>query len=288
MAYCAKIAPARPASHGILRTVTFRVPILAALLLAALPAAAAAAAFVPYRALYDVTLKSAARDSAVAGVAGKIEEEWNETCDGWTMQQRTALEIAIGGEASVRLLSNVATWEARNGLAYRFSVRNRSSDSDEERIEGEARLPGPGKAGTARFDAPKAHKMTLPAGTIFPTTHTNVVLDAAKNAPVVVNRLVFDGLSGDGLFDVSAVLGRADAARARPTNAALGALAGLGAWPAQVAFYAHGGTGAEPDHEVGLRLYANGVTDDMILDFGPFTVRATIKALQLVPRPTCR
>ncbi len=269
---------------------TFRAPLLAGLVLAVLTGTAAAApgSFVPYRALYDVALKSAARDSAVADVVGKIDEEWSESCEGWTMQQRTALEIAIGGEASVRLLANVATWESRDGLTYRFSVRNQSSDQDDERIEGMARLSGRGKAGTARFEAPKRRRMKLPAGTIFPTAHTNAVLAAAKDAPVTVNRLVFDGLSGDGLFDVSAVLSRAERPGAQPGAKVPAPLAGLRAWPAQIAFYAHGGTDAVPDHEVGLKLYENGVTDQMILDFGPFTVRATIKALELSPRPTCR
>ena len=280
--------PCRVAGQiGIQPIVKYRVALLAALAFAALTAAADAAQFVPYRALYDMTLNSATRDSAVANVTGQIDEEWNETCDGWTMQQRTALEVAIGGEASVRLLSNVTTWESRNGLIYRFNVRNRSSDSEEERIEGMARLAGPGKAGTAKFEQPEARSMKLPAGTIFPTAHTNAVLEAAKDAPTALTRVVFDGLSGDGLFDVSAILGRAAASDAAPSAKVRKVLAGLRAWPAQIAFFRHGSHDAEPDHEVGLKLYENGVTDEMILDFGPFTARATIKALELSPRPAC-
>ncbi len=277
-----------PARTGFQPILTFRVSLLALFAIAALPAAAAAGEFVPYRALYDTTLKAAERDSAVVGVAGQIEEEWSEACDGWTMQQRTAIEVAIGGEASVRLLSNVTTWEARNGLTYRFNVRNRSSDADEERIEGVARLAGPGKGGTAHFDHPRTRRVKLPAGTIFPTAHTDVVLAAAKGAPVVVERTVFDGLSGDGLFDVSAVLGRPSPPADRPGRKALAPLAGLTAWPAQIAFYEHGSKAAEPDHEVGLKLYDNGVTDEMVMDFGQFTVLARLKALELQPRPTCR
>lgn len=288
MAYCGDRA-GMPASIGNHRIVTlFRVPLLAALALVALTAAASAGEFVPYRALYGAALKSAERDSAVADVSGQIEEEWNESCDGWTMQQRTALDVAIGGENSVRVLSNVTTWESRDGLTYRFSVRNRSSNAAEERVEGMARLKGPGEGGTARFERPKRRVLALPPGTIFPTAHTDAVLAAAQGAPVTFERTVFDGLSGDGLFDVSAVLGRPAVSPADPARKALMPLAGLRVWPAQVAFYEHGSKAAEPDHEVGLRLYDNGVTDDMVMDFGDFTVLATLKALELAPRPTCR
>jgi EipB-like len=260
-----------------------RLPVLAALALAALPTLARAGEFVPYRALYDMTLKSADRDSAVVTVAGQLDEEWSESCDGWTMVQRSALEVGIGGEAAVRLLSDVTTWESRDGRSYRFSVRNRSSDSEDERIEGAARVGGPDRGGTARFEKPKPHSVALPAGTVFPTAHTIAVLDAAESAPTAMSRLVFDGMSGDGLFDVSAVIGRPG----RPGRTPPAPLVGLRAWPAQVAFFAHGATGAEPDHEVGLKLYENGVTDEMTLDFGPFRVRATIRALEMAARPTC-
>jgi len=46
-----------------------------------------------------------------------------------------------------------------------------------------------------------------------------------------------------------------------------------------------GGGASQPDYEVGLRYYENGVADDMNMDFGEFTVNGKMQELALLPSP---
>ena len=258
-----------------------------ALILAVLPGPAAAQKFAPHRALYDMSLRSSERDSNIVSLRGEMMAEWGETCEAWTLEHRSSFEIDVGGEQTVRISTNIATWEARDGLSYRFNVRNIERDGDEERIEGSATLDGPGMGGMVRYVKPETKTMPLPAGTIFPTAHTEEVLGRAGEEPVSFKRIVFDGLSGDGLFEVSAVVG-APYPPAPVEREAAKPVAGMRAWPAHVAFFRYGGADATPDNEVSFRTYGNGVSDDMIIDFGQFKVLAKLKALELGARPTCK
>ena len=264
---------------------------IAALLVAALaatllPAIAAAGVFAPHRALYEMTLRSSERDSGIVSVRGEMLADWGETCEGWTLEHRSSVDIEVGGESPLRVTTAVTTWESRDGLTYRFSVRNTERDGSEERIEGTARLDGPGQGGTVRYEKPEARSQSLPPGTIFPTAHSEEVLAAAGDNPVSFRRVVFDGMSDDGLFEVNAVIGVANPA-GPPLREASKPLEGLKSWPTHIAFYRHGSADAVPDNEIIFRMYENGVSDDMTIDFGRFKVLARLKALELSPRPSC-
>jgi len=249
--------------------------------------AGAAGKFAPHRALYDMSLKSSDRDMSVLAVNGEMMADWGETCEGWTLEYRSALEIEVPGEDAMRITTNVSTWEARDGLSYRFTVRNVERDGDEERIEGTARLDGKGQGGTAHYTKPEEKAFTLPPGTIFPTAHTEAVLAAAGDQPASFRRIVFDGLSTDSLFDVSAVMG-APNPDGGPVRDAAKPIAGLKSWPAHLAFFHYASQDAAPDNEMSFRMFANGVEDEMTIDFGRFKVLAKLKALELSPRPTCK
>jgi hypothetical protein len=265
----------------------WKTPLTAALVVAAWPGLAGADKFAPHRALYDMNLRYAERDANIVAVRGEMLADWGETCEGWTLEHRSTFDIEVAGEDPVRVTTNVTSFEARDGLTYRFSVRNVERDGSEDRIEGVARLDGKGKGGTVVYTKPEPKTVTLPPGTIFPTAHSEEALAAAGPQPHTFKRIVFDGLSGDGLFEVSAVIG-APHPKEAPTREAVKAVAKLSSWPAQIAFFRHGSADAAPDNEMSFRMYENGVSDDMTIDFGTFKVLARLKALELSPRAVCR
>ncbi len=253
--------------------------------LAAVPAEAAFE-LAPHRAIYGVSLASAKSGSGIATVKGEMFADWSESCEGWTLDHRTRLDVAFAPGGVIRLTSAVATWESRDGLDYRFTVRNSANGRVTGRIEGHATLAAPGRAGRVVYDAPAGRTDTLPAGTVFPTRHSVRVLEAAATAPTMVSMPVFDGLTLDGAYFISAVLGRARAPAKKP-RAALAALEGRLSWPLRMAFFPVAGRGAEPRHEIGMVMYDNGVGEDLLIDFGDFTVRARLIRLEMSERPSC-
>jgi hypothetical protein len=58
-------------------------------------------------------------------------------------------------------------------------------------------------------------------------------------------------------------------------------------WNVSLAFYAPKGETAEPEHEQSLRLYANGVVDRLVLDYGEFSILGTLSKIETLPKPSC-
>ena len=54
----------------------------------------------------------------------------------------------------------------------------------------------------------------------------------------------------------------------------------------RIAFFNRADSGQEADYEVGMRYYANGVSEDLSMDFGEFVMAAKLKELKLA-KPGC-
>jgi len=54
-----------------------------------------------------------------------------------------------------------------------------------------------------------------------------------------------------------------------------------------MAFFAKGAEGATPEHEQSLRIHANGIVEDLLLDYGDFSVEGRLTRLEKLPRPPC-
>jgi hypothetical protein len=246
--------------------------------------AAVAAELMPHRALYKMTLTSSRGGSGIETVQGEMIADWSESCDGWTLDQRSVFDVGYSSGQNLRIVSNISTWESRDGLQYRFNVTNKTNEEVTERTEGHARLSGEKGGGTAEFEQPDASKTALPKGTIFPTEHSRQVLRDLGGAPMILSHTVFDGLTDGGPLQVSTVVG---GEVAPDTTTAMAALKGLRSWPVQMAFFKAGAGASEPDQEIGMRLYENGVGEAMVLDFGEFKVRANLVKLDVDKHPSC-
>lgn len=261
---------------------------VAAVLVAALVwgGAAAALELVPYRAVYALSLLAARAASGVESVDGHMVAEYSESCTGWGLDLRSLISVADRLGATIRIDTSVETWEARDGRTYRFAVHNTMNDDVIETVAGVAKLPaGPGP-GRVVFTAPKRRTLDLPKDTIFPTAHSRRLLEAAKTAPKYVVMTVFDGAVAPGPMLVGAAVGK-PFPLSNDTHGPAGALAHLRSWPMTLAFYPLDSRRAEPESEIAMRVYENGVGDAMQLDFGRFRVKADLVRIELGRHPSC-
>lgn len=260
--------------------------VAAAALLTVVSGAAPAADMVSHRALYSMTLHSARSGSGITAVSGEMAVDWSASCAGWTFEHRSVIDVSFNNRNSVRLGANASSWESLNGLQYRFSIRNRSDGKITETVAGAARLDVSGGTGQVDFTAPKRRKMILPAGTMFPVAHSIALIEAAARAPTMVTRTVFDGMSFEGAFQLSAAVG-APTRRKTADGNGLQALANRRYWPVQLAFFPIASAAATPDHEVGMHMYDNGIADELLVNFGDFTVRSRLLKLKVLKSPAC-
>lgn len=257
-------------------------------------APALAADIDPHRALYDLSLASAKAGSGVLGATGAMYYEWGETCDGWTVEQRFRLRLTYAEAGGGELSSTLVTWESKDGLRYRFNERRLRNGVLTEELHGEAHLDGPGQGGAAEFSRPENAKIALKPGVIFPTAHTLLLIDRAKDGETFISRSVFDGSSVENATQITAVIG----AQLQPPPAAGAKPAGKNdplsspllqrpSWRVRLAFFPPESNSETPDYELGMRLLANGVSQDMELDYGDYVVKARLDEIEPLPRPAC-
>jgi EipB-like len=235
----------------------------------------------PNRALYTTSLSSAKQDSGVVGAEGSMAVESGETCDGWTVEEHDKLVVHNSGSDDLELVTNFVSWESKDGLRFRFS------QLDDE-VSGEATLDGPDKGGKVEFTKPKKSTLDLAPGVLFPTGHTIRLIERAAAGDHFVSAKVLDGASADNASDVSAVIGAPQTADATAAEAPVKSpLLQRPSWRVHLAFFPADGSSDKPDYELDMRLLDNGVSRDMVLDYGDFAVKAKLDKIEVLPKPSC-
>jgi hypothetical protein len=258
---------------------------LALVVMAASAMSAGGAEIAPHRALYTMTLGSARNDSGVVDARGTMDYEWGESCDGWTIEQRYRLKMRYVESADVDIVSSFVTWESKDGLRYRFNQKQTRNGEVDQEIRGEARLDGPGKGGVAEFSKPQPQTLTLDPNVMFPSAHTILLIDAAHEAENFISRLVFDGATDENAVQVSAAIGVKLAPD--PAAAARGPLLQRPGWRIRLAFFPVDTNAEKPDYELGMRLLDNGVSQDMVIDYGEYSIRARLDDIEPLTKPNC-
>ena len=256
----------------------------AALTVLAIPTAGAAE-IMPHRALYTMSLGRAAGDAGVTGASGTMAYQWGEVCDGWTVEQRYRLKMGYAESPDVSIASNFVTWEAKDGLRYRFNQKETRNGDENEEIRGGAKLDGPGQGGTVDFEKPEGKNLKLPAGALFPSAHTIFLIDKAQAGENFISKHIFDGATAEGAVLVSAVIGPkvepdAEAAKKSP-------LLNRPGWRVRLAFFPADPKAEKPDYELGMLLLDNGVSRDMVIDYGDYAIRAKLDDIEALPKPGC-
>ena len=258
----------------------------AAGLLAGIAAGSAGAAdIVPHHAVYSMSLGATHGDAGVTGAGGTMAYQWGESCDGWTVEQRYRLKMAYAESQDVSISSNFVTWESKDGLRYRFNQKETRNGTDNDEIRGTAKLDGADKGGAVEFEKPQPKSLKLPPGVLFPSSHTIFLIDKAKAGENFISRQLFDGATVENAVLVSAVIG----AKVEPDeeSAKKSPLLNRPGWRVRLAFFPADQKAEKPDYELGMLLLDNGVSRDMVIDYGDYSIRAKLDDIEALPKPGC-
>jgi hypothetical protein len=247
-------------------------------------AAAIPAELESHRATYRMGLSSARSGSGMANAAGVWAYQFRNTCDGWVTEFRLAITYSYSEGGQVESTTDFLGWESKDGLSYRFRVRQSRDGQVTEEVEGTARLNGRGQGGIARFTRPEAHVVRLPKGTLFPTAHTQNLLALAERGGQSLSRPLFDGQGDEGPFETSARIGRPVSVE---PAAVTSPLLDSPAWPMRMAFFPTGSSDPLPEFEMSLTYHANGVAQNIEQIFKTFSLRGKLESIEPLPRPRC-
>ncbi|MGG5811614.1 cell envelope integrity EipB family protein [Falsiroseomonas sp. CW058] len=234
-----------------------------------------------HRAAYRLDLGEA-RGSGISSVRGAMMFEVQDACEGWATRQRMTMTVVDRDGQEVETVSDYATYEAKDGSRLRFSLTQTSQGAVSQRVSGEAELK-PDGSGRVRYADPAGREEELPAGTLLPMRHTVLAVEAARAGRRLLAAPLFDGTSDEGAQDTTTIVSGWGATPGQPR---FPLLADQASGRMRIAFFERGAatTGAsQPEYEVGLRYFENGVADELAMDFGEFSV--TGRMLELAPLP---
>ncbi len=262
-----------------------------ALSLAPLPALAAdPVPLAPHRALYRLTMDTSRTGNGdVQAARGTMAYEITDACDAWASRQRLSMTVTNRDGQDIEMISDYVTLESKDGLSMRFRMRQTTDTAVTEQVEGTATLESAGGRGTITYTVPEPKTMEMPAGTMFPMMHTAAIIAAADAGKKFLAIPLFDGTGDKGAQDSSVVI----SSWARGGTAPYPALRDMPNGRVRVAFFDRGEKApgrdkvpGSPDYEVGMRYYANGVADDLQMDFSEFVMLGRLAEFS-VPEPHC-
>ena len=243
----------------------------------------------PHRAIYTMSMASAKSGSNITDVSGRLEFEWRDVCDGWAIQQHMKLHIASGEGEDQDIVSNELTWESKDGKKYNFNIHHETNGQETEAYHGKASQKPDGSVVVA-YSQPKGKTLQLPAGTMFPTAHTEYVLSSAADGQKFFTRRVFDGSDTDGASDISAFI-----APLRPTDQEDGLsvelkknqLVAADAWPVHLAFFKINDEKEQPDYEMDLGLLPNSIARHIRINYSDFSIIGTLVGVESIATQNC-
>ena len=232
-----------------------------------------------HRALYQLT-RASSRGEQVIAAHGTMGYEVADVCDGWATRQRLRMTLTSSEGQDRDMDSDYVTWEAKDGLSFRFHMVQKTDESITSQTDGAARLTRTGGVGEARYKLPKEVNKDLPPGTLFPMTHTIALLNAAREGKKFIGLPLFDGTDENGIEDSSiAILDWKP-----PSESSYPLLTPLASTRVRLAFFDRSKDTITPAYEVAMRYWENGIADDMLMDFGDFVMRAKLTELTPLPR----
>ena len=249
--------------------------------------------FVAHRAVYDLELGETRGSSNVETMRGRIVYDFSgNSCDGYALKFRQVTQIGVSGGGQNTSDLRSATFEDDLGKSFRFSSQNYVNEKLDTSIDGEADRADSGAVGVS-LKQPKETTFQLPQGVTFPTLQMKQIVEAAEAGQSVFESKIYDGSDGgEKMYSTLAVIGKKlDAAKPREGAAAdHKELDGVDRWPVTISYFdgSKPTTGEQtPVYSMSFDLYADGISGNIRLDYGDFTLKGTMSSLEFLPPGKC-
>ena len=236
----------------------------------------------PHQAIYRMSLAGASSTSGIAGAEGAMMYKFAEACDAWTSETNVYLKLLYAEGEEVETTWSFLSWESKDGLRYRFRVRQSRDGSLVEHIQGKVTRENIDGAASAEFSSPEGAVIELPEGTMFPTRHLRALIEEGEAGTLTYSRTVFDGASLDNPYTINALITSASKTRKAKPKSNDKVFRHV-----RMAFFPLASRKEFPEFELGIDYRLNGIADHILQDFGDFTLNLASDKVELLERPNC-
>jgi hypothetical protein len=242
---------------------------------------------VPHRAVYNLELKDSAEKSGITSMNGRMVYEFTGSeCEGYKVNFRFVTQSEVGGEKRVSDQQSTTFEDVRTGR-FEFESKSYTDDRLDKEVQGHAedlkdKL-------TVELLEPSEKQVELSPGR-FPTEHMLELIKRARNGEHFFEARVFDGSdNGDKTVFTSTVVGSPVAAQpGDPDVDSAGKLKAEKTWPVTIAYFNDDEkVDGLPTYRMSFKLYDNGVSRDLLMDYGDFALSGRLVKLDFLPETTC-
>lgn len=240
----------------------------------------------PHRAVYDLVLDNASDRSGITGLAGRMVYEFNGSpCEGYTVKFRFVTQINTG-ETSRLTDQQTTTFEEGDGKSFSFVTKSFVDSNLDKEVKGTAKLETAG----VKVDIEKPEKATVDLSkTQFPTQHLIELISKAEEGETFYETNLFDGSEdADKVMTTTVIVGKPSVSGdGDPEAKPLAALAKDKYWPVDIAYFDLSSEDGEetPEYRISFKLHENGLTRDLTMDYGDFSMTGKLVNLALFPTP---
>lgn len=249
----------------------------------------------PHRAVYELSLKGAQSSTNIADANGRMVFELSGSkCEGYLVNMRFILSVADTKGGSNITDVRTSSWEGGSAERFRFNTSQYLNNKLSKSTIGEAARLENSDDISINIKSPKRIKSTFTDRPYFPTEHTKLMLDAAMNGKKILNAPIYDGSEdGNTLYDTTAIIGnplQADETINSSKVKNLEQMKNMVSWPVAISFYNTNKSTKQdllPDYEISFRLYKNGVSRQLLIDYGDFSLDGNLKEIEFLPEASC-
>lgn len=248
----------------------------------AIKSAAASVTLVPHRAVYDLSLDRADEKSGIAGLTGRMVYEFNGSdCEGYTTNFRFVTRIDMDEQPQRITDQQTTTFESDDGKEFRFVNKTFVDKELIKEVRGDAKLTG--DKTVVELSKPKNNRTDLSL-TQFPTTHMEELIEKAKAGEKFYQTTLFDGSEdADRVVATTVVIGHAQ--DTKDAKQLLGEFSKDKVWPVTIAYFDDKEKqDGLPIYRINFKLHPNGITRDLTMDYGDFSMRGKLVGLDVFER----
>ncbi|MFI3903487.1 cell envelope integrity protein EipB [Ochrobactrum sp. S1502_03] len=242
--------------------------------------AASTVTLVPHRAVYDLTLDRADEKSGITGLTGRMVYEFNgSACEGYTTNFRFVTRIDMDEQPQRVTDQQTTTFESGNGKDFHFVNKTFVDKELVKEVRGDAKVED-GKTVVA-LTKPKENKLDLKA-TQFPTMHMEELVAKAVAGEKFYQTSLYDASEdADRVVSTTVVVGKEQQAKGDEAKA-MGKFMRDNVWPVTISYFDDKEKqDGLPIYRINFKLYRNGITRDLTMDYGDFSMHGKLVKLDV-------
>lgn len=242
----------------------------------------------PHRAVYDLRLLKSTGGSAPVAASGRIVYDFTgSSCEGYTVafRQFTEMTPSEGENRSSDMRST--TYESADGKTFRFRVQHLDGNKVTNTVDGEAVRSGDG-ALSLQLKQPAPMQADIDHDAVFPTDMMLQALKAAQAGQPILALKVFDGSDGgEKVYHTMSIIGKPMTDALKDATKDVAAMQSMRRWTTRVSYFDVEKVDAPAVYVLTFQMWENGVSSDLIIDYGDFQLKGEMTSVEFLPVRAC-